>query len=154
MDAGTVQAKRLRGREIVGDQLGWDITDFGSGAFARRGLALFAIRNGRPANVRSPQGKTYAERIMIVEAGQLTPPHFHWQKTEDIPNRSGGRRMPHTFRAEDGRVLVGEVSVVNDDRHANRFHETAGRFPEVQEDEATLHSLTMDCAKYYRQRAV
>ena len=28
--------------------LGWDITDFGSGEFARTGLTLFTVRNGRP----------------------------------------------------------------------------------------------------------
>ena len=28
--------------------LGWDLTDFGSGDFARVGLLLFTLRNGRP----------------------------------------------------------------------------------------------------------
>jgi D-lyxose ketol-isomerase len=28
-------------------QMGWDITDFGSSDFARRGLVIFCVRNGR-----------------------------------------------------------------------------------------------------------
>ena len=27
-------------------QMGWDVTDFGSGDFSRRGLTLFCVRNG------------------------------------------------------------------------------------------------------------
>ncbi len=74
------------GDEIRDHQLGWDITDFGSGDFAKRGLFLFTIRNGRPGHGH----KTYAEKIMIVEVGQETPCHFHFHKTEDIINRGGG----------------------------------------------------------------
>ncbi len=33
-------------REIVENQLGWDITDFGLGDFDRYGLFLFTVRNG------------------------------------------------------------------------------------------------------------
>jgi hypothetical protein len=51
---------------------------------------------------------------------------------------------------EGGRVLVGEVSMVNDDRTDNRFFESIGRFPQIMEDEPPLHLLTMDYAKYYR----
>lgn len=75
--------------EIRTRRLGWDVTDFGSGAFDRVGLLLFTLRNGRiddPANA-----KPYAEKIMMVGEGQLTPWHFHWQKTEDIINRGAGR---------------------------------------------------------------
>lgn len=75
--------------EIRTRRLGWDVTDFGSGDFERVGLLLFTLRNGRlddPANV-----KAYAEKIMVVEEGQVTPFHFHWKKTEDIINRGGGR---------------------------------------------------------------
>ena len=47
-------------------------------------------------------------------------------------------------------MLVGEVSMVNDDRTDNRFFESIGRFPQIMEDEPPLHLLTMDYAKYYR----
>jgi D-lyxose ketol-isomerase len=50
---------------IVEDQLGWDITDFGSGDYAGIGLFLFTIRNGSFARVGSG-GKTYAEKLLIV----------------------------------------------------------------------------------------
>ncbi|HTY01202.1 MAG TPA: D-lyxose/D-mannose family sugar isomerase [Bacteroidota bacterium] len=77
-------------QDIVEGQLGWDITDFGSTDFSRSGLFLFTIRNGRPADLKAMRGKLYAEKIMIVEPAQVTPMHFHRQKTEDIINRGGG----------------------------------------------------------------
>ncbi len=77
-------------REIVSSQLGWDITDFGSGDFARTGLFLFTLRNGTTAELARSTGKTYAEKILIVQEDQITPTHFHFQKMEDIINRGGG----------------------------------------------------------------
>lgn len=73
--------------EIRDCLLGWDLTDFGSGDFARIGLTLFTLRNGRHGDPRYP--KPYCEKMMISEAGQVTPLHFHWSKTEDIINRGG-----------------------------------------------------------------
>ena len=47
LDAGAVAGRRARNagrsRPI---SLGWDITDFGSGDFAKLGLLLFTVRNG------------------------------------------------------------------------------------------------------------
>ena len=189
------QAKGVEVREIVEHRLGWDVTDFGSGDFARRGLFLFTIRNGHPAR---PQSKPYAEKLLIVQEGQVTPLHFHWKKTEDIINRGGGalavklynsrpdegvddqtnvhvsmdgvaRVVPpggvvelrpgesitltpylyHEFWGVGGRVLVGEVSSVNDDATDNRFYEPIGRFPTIEEDEPPLHLLCTDYARYY-----
>jgi len=77
-------------REIVANQLGWDITDFGSGDFPRVGLFVFTIRNGTIAELTRPGGKIYAEKILVVQPEQLTPTHFHFQKMEDIINRGGG----------------------------------------------------------------
>lgn len=77
-------------REIVENRLGWDITDFGSGDYRQRGLFLFTLRNGSPDNLKTMQGKVYAEKIMVVDVDQVTPMHFHWAKTEDIINRGGG----------------------------------------------------------------
>ncbi|MBN8216868.1 MAG: D-lyxose/D-mannose family sugar isomerase [Spirochaetes bacterium] len=45
-----------------------------------------------------------------------------------------------------GRVLVGEVSRVNDDTCDNRFFEEVGRFPVVEEDEAALYPLATEVA--------
>lgn len=181
---------------IVEDHLGWDITDFGSGHFRERGLVLFTLRNGKPVNLKTMRGKTYAEKIMVVEVNQITPMHFHWTKTEDIINRGGGLlsiqlynttpeetcattdvvvqvdgeprlvsagdivtlhpgesitlpdHLYHQFWGEEARVLVGEVSTVNDDHNDNRFLEPAGRFPAIEEDE---HPLYLLCNEYMRQ---
>jgi D-lyxose ketol-isomerase len=56
----------------------------------------------------------------------------------------------HRFYAEpgSGRVLAGEVSSVNDDESDNRFYEPAGRFPEIEEDEAPRRLLVSDYPKY------
>jgi len=72
--------------EIIDNNLGWDLTDFGSNNFNKRGLLLFTIRNG---NVDKDK-KSYCEKIMIVGVGQETPMHFHQLKMEDIINRGGG----------------------------------------------------------------
>ena len=173
--------------EIVERQLGWDITDFGSGDFEKIGLFLFTLRNG----------ETYAEKIMIADPGQVTPTHFHHHKMEDIINRGGGdlairlwnalpddeladtpvnvsidgirrtvpaggvvtlipgesiclpQRLYHTFWGEHAPVLIGEVSLVNDDHTDNRFYAPVGRFPQIEEDEEPLHLLTQDYARYF-----
>ena len=53
----------------------------------------------------------------------------------------------HSFWGEEGKgtVIVGEVSMCNDDAADNRFYEPAGRFPKIEEDEAPLHLL---CNEY------
>jgi D-lyxose ketol-isomerase len=180
--------------EIIENMLGWDITDFGSGKFFKRGLFLFTIRNGR-LNVDK---KSYAEKIMIVEENQETPMHYHWSKMEDIINRGGGNLVIELFKATPdnglsdspvdvkidsikrtvsggekiiltpgesicleqgvyhrfygepgtGKVLVGEVSSVNDDHTDNCFYENVGRFPAIEEDEPPLHLLVGDYKKF------
>ncbi len=180
--------------EIVDNMLGWDLTDFGSGDFHKRGLILFAIRNGNPGKDK----KTYAEKIMIVEENQETPMHFHWSKMEDIINRGGGNLVIELYKSDEkeqfsdedfevrvdgirhvlhpggrivltpgesicleqgiyhrfygeegkGKVLVGEVSAVNDDNTDNRFYEEVGRFPAIEEDEEPLHLLVSDYKNY------
>lgn len=186
-------------REIAANAMGWDITDFGKGDFAKFGLFLFTIRNGSPENLKTGKGKVYAEKLIVIREQQVTPMHFHWSKTEDIINRGGGgkfvlrlynatadegfaeteivasidgvkRAIPaggtvtllpgesitltpylyHSFWAEGGPVLVGEVSAVNDDYTDNRFQPQIGRFPEIEEDEPPMHLLVNDYKAYYR----
>ena len=73
--------------EIRDNMLGWDVTDYGMGDFGHLGLALITIRNG---NVHNPKyTKTYAEKIIMCDSGQVSPMHFHWHKMEDIINRGG-----------------------------------------------------------------
>ena len=165
--------------EIRRCMLGWDITDFGSGDFLRIGLTLFTLRNGDPTD---PAGKTYAEKLMYVRPGQVTPMHYHTRKMEDIIVRAGAnlivelwlpdekdrlsdrdvtvsmdgvqqtfpagsrialapgqsitmaRGLYHSFFADGGPCVVGEVSMVNDDNTDNHFLEACGRFPPIEED--------------------
>lgn len=99
--------------EIRRNMLGWDLTDFGSGDFRKCGLTLFTVRNGNLAEKNNV--KTYCEKIMIVEEGQVTPMHFHWSKTEDIINRGGGNLVVHLHNAdEEDELAVTAVRVSTD----------------------------------------
>lgn len=181
--------------EIRDNMLGWDVTDYGMGEFHKLGLTLITIRNGNLSNPKYT--KTYAEKIMLVEEGQISPMHFHWNKMEDIINRGGGNLVFKLYNAtkdegladteveicQDGRrymvkagseiilkpgqslslypyyyheftvepgtgdVLVGEVSMCNDDNTDNRFLEPLGRFPTIEEDEPPYRLL---CTEYPR----
>ena len=177
--------------EIRRHMLGWDITDYGTDDYRKVGLFLFTIRNG---SLSEPDCiKTYAEKLLIVDRGQVTPMHYHAHKMEDIINRGGGvlavklynslpdggfadtpvtvttdghkyevpagsivRLAPgesislppfqyHAFWGEGSKVLVGEVSMVNDDNTDNYYHDPVGRFPKIEEDEAPLYLL---CNEY------
>lgn len=59
-------------------------------------------------------------------------------------------RVYHRFYGEPGAgtVLVGEVSMVNDDRSDNRFYRPVGRFPEILEDEPPYRLLVNDYAAF------
>ena len=180
--------------EIRDNMLGWDVTDYGMGDYAHLGLALITIRNG---NVHDPKyTKTYAEKIIMCDPGQVSPMHFHWNKMEDLINRGGGdirfslynatedeqldtvndvevvtdgyRRMvkagtpiilkpgdsialyPYKYHEfiipEDSEsVLIGEVSMCNDDNTDNCFLNPLGRFPTIEEDEPPYRLL---CNEY------
>ncbi len=57
---------------------------------------------------------------------------------------------PHQYhdfnvQAGTGAVLIGEVSMCNDDNTDNRFHQPVGRFPAIEEDEAPYRLL---CNEY------
>jgi hypothetical protein len=186
-------------REILDNQLGWAITDFGSGKFREKGLFMITLRNGHPSNLKTGEGKSYCEKILIADENQITPFHTHWVKDEDIINRGGGdlaiqlywatddgelsdeeitvsldgvrktfkagdtvRLKPgesiylptglfHQFWGEGGRVLVGEVSKLNDDTADNRFYQPIESFlPEIEEDEDPLHLLVSDYERFIR----
>ena len=185
-DAWTQNAETAA--RIKSRQMGWDITDFGSGDFYKRGLILFCVRNGVQGDDSTVP---YAEKIMVVRENQETPFHYHKVKMEDIIVRGGGelivecantdengalldtdvtvwldglvktvkarepiiigtgesitleRRVSHRFYGHEGKgkVLVGEVSQVNDDLVDNFFDEPVGRFSDIEEDEAALYPL-------------
>jgi len=56
----------------------------------------------------------------------------------------------HRFYGEKGKgkVLVGEVSSVNDDKADNCFVDGVGRFPTIIEDEPPIHLLVSDYPNY------
>ncbi|MHA1819288.1 MAG: D-lyxose/D-mannose family sugar isomerase [Promethearchaeota archaeon] len=186
--------------EIFERKLGWDVSDFGSGAFEKVGLLLFTMRNGVLNSDR-----LYAEKIMVQLPGQTTPFHYHWLKCEDIINRGGGDlvvklynaavedikesngldknwrdgifadsdvevqvsgrnltlkagsevllkpgdyivltpKIYHSFWAlpEKEPVIVGEVSMVNDDEKDNRFLKKLPRFSKIEYDEPPIWLL-------------
>ncbi len=179
--------------EIRENHLGWDITDYGLGDYKKVGFALITLRNGNPKNPKDM--KTYAEKLLMLEEGQHSPMHFHFQKSEDIINRGGGilqitvyndagdgtfaetnvqirsdgrqyfvpagtvvellpgesiTLSPHQFHDFDvkpgtGDILIGEVSMCNDDENDNYFYEKVGRFPTIEEDEKPYRYL---CNEY------
>ena len=101
--------------EIRENMLGWDVTDYGRGDFAKVGLLLFTIRNG---NLKNPKyAKPYAEKMLISEVGQLSPNHFHWSKMEDIINRGGGTLLLQLWNStKDGELDSTDVTVRIDGR--------------------------------------
>lgn len=102
--------------EIRRNHLGWDVTDFGSGDYEHAGLFLFTVRNGNVKVARDE--KVYAEKIMIVKEGQVTPYHFHWFKQEDIINRGGGNLMVKVYNAtQEDEFSDDDVEIQMDGRH-------------------------------------
>ena len=100
--------------EMKDCQIGWDVTDFGSGDFHKRGLFLMTIRNGCFGKYPKP----YAEKIMVVEEKQVTPMHFHWNKMEDIINKGGGNLLIRVYNstADEDLDKVNDVHVHLDGR--------------------------------------
>lgn len=90
---------------IVSARLGWDITDFGQGDFARTGLFLFTLRNGSADDLAAGGGMCYAEKIMISRQDQLSPMHRHIVKAEDIINRGGATLALELFESNDAGEL-------------------------------------------------
>jgi D-lyxose ketol-isomerase len=111
-----MRARRGELDTVIARQLGWDVTDFGSGDFAKRGLFLFTTRNGDNAQLKAGRGMVYAEKIMISRQGQVTPLHRHGIKAEDIINRGGAALAVQLFAAApDGSVDENlEVRVLTD----------------------------------------
>ncbi len=75
-------------------------------------------------------------RMYEIEAGGI----IKLKPGESISIQPG---LYHKFWGEKGtgKILVGEVSKVNDDRVDNRFYEPTGRFPQIEEDEEPLYLL-------------
>ena len=78
-------------------QMGWDITDFGSSDFSRRGLVIFCVRNGLQGVASE---KPYAEKLLVVREDQETPhpPASH----QDGGHHRQGRRQPDPRAPQHG----------------------------------------------------
>jgi len=89
-------------KELKARQIGFDITDFGQNDFEKIGLILFTLRNGNP---KEKNTIPYCEKVMFSLPDQVTPCHFHKQKTEDIFVRAGSdlilRIWPKDAKKED-----------------------------------------------------
>jgi hypothetical protein len=102
--------------EIRDNALGWDITDYGEGHFNTKGLYLITLRNGNVHNDKYT--KTYAEKIMMLKEGQISPNHFHWNKMEDIINRGGGNLVFRLWNTtENGELADTDVLISRDGRN-------------------------------------
>jgi D-lyxose ketol-isomerase len=96
----------LEADEIRRHRLGWDVTDFGSGNFAKIGLTLFTLRNGLPAlSGSAPGAKDYCEKVMLARENQETPYHYHYTKMEDLINRGGGRLVIRLYNSTEDEKL-------------------------------------------------
>lgn len=90
-------------QEVRDLQLGWDITDFGSGCFNETGLTLLTLRNGVLSDAH--YSKPYAEKMLQIQQDQQTPWHFHYHKMKDVLNRGGGQLcMQLVWATEDERL--------------------------------------------------
>ena len=81
-------------------------------------------------------------RIQAVDAGTVVT-----LKPGESISLPPGQYHQFWGKCGSGRVLVGEVSMVNDDRVDNRFHDPVGRFPKIEEDAEPLYLL---CNEYPR----
>jgi D-lyxose ketol-isomerase len=55
--------------------------------------------------------------------------------------------MYHEFWSEGGHSMIGEVSTVNDDENDNRFLQSPGRYPSIEEDEPAEYLLCNEYCK-------
>jgi D-lyxose ketol-isomerase len=106
------RAQPAAARYCLDHQMGWDVTDFGSGRFAERGLVVFCLRNGRQAVADE---KPYAEKLLVVREAQETPFHAHRVKMEDIIVRGGGNLMIEFYNmGESGGLAATPVNIMVD----------------------------------------
>ncbi|MEM0934900.1 MAG: D-lyxose/D-mannose family sugar isomerase [Pseudomonadota bacterium] len=90
------------------------------------------------------------DRGGVVRCDGIARPFSAGEKLKLAPGESV-TLMPgdwHAFWGEGGDVLIGEVSTVNDDLTDNIFRDGLGRFAEIEEDEAPMHLLVSDYARW------
>lgn len=110
-DLRTWWEKREEADELRRRGIGWDLTDFGSGDFNRLGLLLYTLSNGI---AEGADDQPYANKLLVVGEGQITPTHHHWSKMEDIIVLRGGILLVEVHRVGPADALdrASEVRVL------------------------------------------
>ena len=149
--------------EVRDNMLGWDITDFGMGLYMKEGQsAAMHFHWNKMEDIINRGGGNVL--IGVYNAGREeeladTDVRIHSDGREyTVPAGTQIRLCPgesitiqpylyHDFHLEPGTgsVLLGEVSMCNDDNRDNRFYLPAGRFPVIEEDEPPFRLL---CNEY------
>jgi hypothetical protein len=111
-----------------------------------RGGGTLVVKNYNSA----PDGKVLDTPVTIYKDGRA----YQVQAGEEVRVYNGESitlmtGQYHTFWAEGGKCLVGEVSVMNDDNVDNRFLEPVGRFPAIEEDAPILYPLFSELPKIH-----
>ena len=94
--------------------------------------------------------QTYGALVTAVYRIQKSLARFTMQlglsagEFNELVRRAHVEAAEELARAEGGKVLIGEVSNVNDDRTDNVFREEIGRFSTIEEDTDPLHLLVSD----------
>jgi hypothetical protein len=105
-------------RRIAERGLGWNIIEFKPGAFSTEGLSVFTLRMGDWRNLAAGRGRLYAEKALLVDAGQRAPHLYHIVKTEDIVNRGGARLVVELVKVDrSGQPLKERFRVLKDVNH-------------------------------------
>ena len=98
---GAWQQRGEEVREIIDCGLGWDITGFASGDFARCSLLLFTLCNGRQSALQAGKGKVYAGKRLTLRCGI-------WVAGMRQPNLVLSKRMNVNFGS--GRPVLLDVT--------------------------------------------
>jgi D-lyxose ketol-isomerase len=109
------------------------------------GKLLIQLYNSTPNEDLDDKGAV----AISIDSAQRTLPAGSIVKLSPGESISLPQYCYHQFWADEGRTLVGEVSMVNDDDQDNRFHQTLPRFPPIEEDEPPMYLLVNDYPKYY-----
>jgi hypothetical protein len=103
----------------------------------------------------STEGEQFSDKPVTVKVDEILRTVAPKDKIILTPGESIclEPKVYHRFYGEDGKgkVLVGEVSSLNDDISDNRFYEPLGRFPKIEEDEKPRHLLVIDYSNYLYQ---
>ena len=90
------------------------------------------------------------DELFLTVKGRLT---IRFRDRDVVLNPGESITLPtycyHKFWGADGKVLVGEVSAVNDDDTDNRFLDPLPRYSQIEEDEPPVYLLCTDYPDYY-----